>query len=144
MSGGGTETPLYRTTTFLRHQAAGPESGTHRRKGPRDPRDDLPGDQYGRRRRAGTGWQSPPVYLQPRCRHKGMMYTVIALYGPAASIPFQRYCTSIEAVSTKEAGRLVLEEADDELIVAGVLEGEHDMVDEDPTLNPEDAEVASV
>src|ERR1039457_7481035 len=75
MSGGGTETPLYRTTTFLRHQAAGPESGTHRRKGPRDPRDDLPGDQYGRRRRAGTGWQSPPVYLQPRCRHKGMMYT---------------------------------------------------------------------
>ena len=66
------------------------------------------------------------------------------LYGPAASIPFQRYCTSIEAVSPKEAERLVLEEADDELIVAGVLEGEHDMVDEDPTLNPEDAEVASV
>ena len=99
---------------------------------------------HGRRRRAGTGWQSPPVYLQPRCRHKGMMYTVIALYGPAASIPFQRYCTSIEAVSTKEAERLVLEEADAELIVAGVLEGEHDMVDEDPTLNPEDAEVASV
>ena len=51
-----------------------------------------------------------------------MMYTVIALYGPAASIPFQRYCTSIEAVSPKEAERLVLEEADDELIVAGVLE----------------------
>ena len=89
------------------------------------------------------------TYIHRRCAtdidwHEGMMYTVIALYGPAASVPFQRYCTSIEAVSPKEAERLVLEEADDELIVAGVLEGEHDMVDEDPTLNPEDAEVASV
>ena len=69
-----------------------------------------------------------------------MTYTVVAVYGPSACVPFQRYADSVEADSPKQAEKIVLDSSKNELIIAGVFEGDHQAVDEDPALNPEEEE----
>jgi hypothetical protein len=56
-----------------------------------------------------------------------MQYTVVAVYAET----MQRYAESVEAEGPAEAERIVRENAPDDIIVAGVIEGVHDCVDLD-------------
>lgn len=54
-----------------------------------------------------------------------MTYTVFALYADN----LQRYATSTEAESPEEAERIVRNDAEGELLIAGVIEGQHTCLD---------------
>ena len=57
-----------------------------------------------------------------------MVYTVVGLYTENG----QRYAESVEAANPAEAEKAVLHQAEEELVIAGVFEGELQTVDQDP------------
>lgn len=53
-------------------------------------------------------------------------YTVLAVYEEPRG---QRFATTVEAATPQAAEIAARDEAEDELIIAGVIEGEHELVD---------------
>lgn len=70
-----------------------------------------------------------PEHVKAHFRGEGgaaaKRYTVFALYADN----LQRYATSVEAESPEEAERIVRNDAEGELLVAGVIEGSHPCLD---------------
>lgn len=70
--------------------------------------------------------KAPTLREQNAERRVESVYTVVGVY----TEPFgQRFATTVKAESAREAERLAVEEADQGLIVAGVVKGRHAMAD---------------